>query len=78
MNRNTKQILITIGGYFFLLLGVIGAILPVMQGWLFFIIGLAMLSKTTPWARRWLHTLRHRFPKLSSKADKLLSKWRRS
>ncbi|WP_051271040.1 PGPGW domain-containing protein [Shimazuella kribbensis] len=78
MNKNVKQILITIGGYFFLLLGVIGSILPIMQGWFFFLIGLAMLSKTTPWARRWLNKLRHRFPKVTSKADQWLAKWKRS
>ncbi|MCH5583905.1 PGPGW domain-containing protein [Shimazuella sp. AN120528] len=78
MNRSAKQVMIIIGGYFFLILGVIGAILPIMQGWFFFLIGLVMLSKTTPWARRWLHKLRLRFPKLASKADKLVSKWRRN
>jgi uncharacterized protein len=78
MNRTAKQVMITVGGYFFLLLGVLGSILPIMQGWFFFIIGLIMLSKTTPWARRWLHKLRLRFPKLASKADKWIAKWRRS
>lgn len=78
MNRTTKQIIVTVCGYLFLLLGVIGAVLPIMQGWFFFLIGLVLLSKTTPWARRWLHKLRLRFPKLASKADKWVEKWRRN
>lgn len=78
MNRTTKQIMITVGGYFFLILGVVGAILPIVQGWFFFIIGLIMLSKTTPWARRWLHKIRMRFPNIASKADKWIAYWRRS
>lgn len=77
MNKNVKRLLITITGYLFLLLGVIGAILPIMQGWFFFLIGLILLSRTTPWAKRWLQKLRIRFPKIANKADAWVSKWRR-
>jgi uncharacterized membrane protein YbaN (DUF454 family) len=77
MNQKVKRVLITIAGYFFLLLGVIGSLLPIMQGWIFFLIGLALLSRTTPWARRWLHKLRLQFPKLASKADQWIAKFRR-
>ncbi len=76
MNKATKQVIVTIIGYLFLLLGVIGAILPVLQGWLFFLIGLTLLARTTPWAKRLLHKLRERFPKLAKKTDEWLSKWK--
>lgn len=35
-----------------LILGVIGWILPIMQGWLFIFLGLALLSRHALWARR--------------------------
>jgi uncharacterized membrane protein YbaN (DUF454 family) len=76
MKTNVKRLLITILGYFFLLLGVIGAFLPILQGWFFFLIGLILLSRTTPWAKRWLVKLRTRFPNLATKADRWLAKWK--
>jgi uncharacterized membrane protein YbaN (DUF454 family) len=78
MSEQVKRIWLTLGGYFFLLLGVIGCILPVIQGWFFFLIGLMLLSKTTPWAKRWMHKLRQRFPKVADKADAFVAKWRKS
>ncbi|MFW6282693.1 MAG: hypothetical protein ACOC1P_01400 [Minisyncoccales bacterium] len=39
----TKNPLRLIIGGFFIFLGLIGALLPIMQGWFFFIIGIAIL-----------------------------------
>lgn len=41
--RLTKNPLRWIIGGFFIFLGIIGALLPILQGWFFFIIGLAIL-----------------------------------
>lgn len=76
MNKPTKHVFITVLGYLFLFLGVIGAILPILQGWLFFLIGLTLLAKTTPWARRCLQKLRMRFPAIAAKADKWMARWK--
>jgi Putative transmembrane protein (PGPGW) len=51
-------------GWFFILLGVVGAVLPVLQGWLFFAIGLLLLSREIAWAERLRLRLFRRFPKL--------------
>lgn len=39
------------GGFFLVLLGVLGLILPVMPGWVFLIPGLIILAEEYAWAR---------------------------
>jgi len=47
-------------GIFCLLLGVVGLFLPFLQGILFLIVGLTLLSSESDFARRWLLWLRRR------------------
>lgn len=56
-------------GWFFLILGVIGLFLPILQGILFIAIGLAILAPEQEWARRLLLWLRRRFPRSARKFD---------
>ena len=49
-------------GGLFLGLGVIGLFLPFLQGILFLVIGLTLLSNDSVYARRWLGWLRARVP----------------
>lgn len=65
MNTRIKRILIWCLGWLFILLGILGLFLPVLQGILFLLIGLYLLSTTSPWAERLLNRLRERFPKIS-------------
>jgi len=58
------RIAILAGGWFFLVLGVLGLVLPVLQGWLFIGIGFLLLSREQEWARRALDRLCRRFPAL--------------
>ncbi|HEY0524455.1 MAG TPA: PGPGW domain-containing protein [Stellaceae bacterium] len=58
------RIAILAGGWFFLVLGVIGLVLPVLQGWLFIAIGFVLLSREQEWARRALDRVCNRFPAL--------------
>src|SRR5438105_4464088 len=51
-------------GWFFILLGVIGAVLPVLRGWFFFAIRLLLLSAEVAWAHRLRQNLFRRLPKL--------------
>jgi uncharacterized membrane protein YbaN (DUF454 family) len=51
-------------GYGLLTLGVIGLILPVLHGTIFFVTGLLILSRHTTWAHRWLDWLKRRHPKV--------------
>ena len=53
-------------GYGLLTLGVIGLIVPVLHGTIFFVIGLLILSRHTQWAARWLDWLKRRHPKVES------------
>jgi uncharacterized membrane protein YbaN (DUF454 family) len=49
-------------GYAFLLLGVLGLFLPILQGVLFLTVGLLILSRHAPWAERLLTRLKTRYP----------------
>jgi uncharacterized protein (TIGR02611 family) len=57
-------------GWVFLVLGVLGLFLPILQGVLFLAIGLAILATEQVWAHRLLTWLRHRFPRFAHVFDK--------
>jgi uncharacterized membrane protein YbaN (DUF454 family) len=42
-------------GWFLVILGVAGLILPIMPGWIFLIPGLVILSDYFPWAKKLLN-----------------------
>ena len=69
MNARVKRVLILIVGWCFILLGIVGLFLPILQGVLFLLIGLIILSSEYVWAHHLLARLRQRFPKLSSTAE---------
>lgn len=56
-------------GWIFLVLGVLGLFLPILQGVLFLAIGLAILATEQIWAHRLLTWLRHRFPRFAQTFD---------
>ena len=51
-----------IAGMGFLVLGLLGWLLPIIPGWAFIIPGLMLLSREFHWAKRILQWLRSRFP----------------
>jgi uncharacterized membrane protein YbaN (DUF454 family) len=61
MNR-FKKVGILIIGWFFIGLGIIGLFLPVLQGILFILIGLAILSTRSELVKRFLKHLEERYP----------------
>jgi len=65
----TKRILVLIVGWAFILLGILGLFLPVLQGVLFLLVGLIILSSEYVWAHRLLTKVRERFPKIGRTAD---------
>jgi len=69
MNRHAKRILALIIGWVFILFGIVGLFLPVLQGILFILIGLTILSTEYVWAHHLLAKLRQRFPKIAHAAD---------
>ena len=69
MNRHAKRILALITGWAFIVFGIVGLFLPVLQGILFILIGLTILSTEYVWAHHLLAKLRQRFPKIAHAAD---------
>jgi uncharacterized protein len=65
----TKRILVLIAGWGFIVLGILGLFLPVLQGVLFLFVGLIILSSEYVWAHRLLSRLRERFPRIGHTAD---------
>jgi uncharacterized membrane protein YbaN (DUF454 family) len=64
-----KRIGILIVGWAFIVLGIIGLFLPILQGILFLLIGLLILSSEYVWAHNLLHKLRAKFPKIAAHFD---------
>jgi uncharacterized membrane protein YbaN (DUF454 family) len=80
MNVQVKRAAILILGWCFILLGVVGLFLPILQGVLFLLVGLIILSSEYVWAHQLLAKVRQRFPKISATADaatKKAARWLR-
>lgn len=69
MRAAVKRIAVLLLGWGFILLGIVGLFLPVLQGILFILIGLIILSSEYIWAHKLLQRLRNRFPSIARKAD---------
>jgi uncharacterized membrane protein YbaN (DUF454 family) len=65
-NYGLKRVLILVAGWAFILLGIVGLFLPILQGVLFLLIGLLLLSSEYVWAHHLLGKLRARFPESAS------------
>jgi uncharacterized membrane protein YbaN (DUF454 family) len=76
MNARVKRIVIWWLGWAFILLGIAGLVLPILQGILFLLIGLSLLSNQSAWAARLLHKLKERFPRISEKLSEATAKAR--
>ncbi len=77
MKRQLKRILILGLGSFFILLGIIGLFLPILQGILFLIVGLVILSKESKTAHRILEHWKERHPELHSRVAEFLKSLKR-
>lgn len=58
MKRRARVILDWILGLVLLAIGVAGLVLPILQGWVFILAGLAVLSSHSVWARAALDWLK--------------------
>jgi uncharacterized protein len=69
MKAQIKRVGLIVTGWLFIILGVVGLFLPIMQGLLFICIGLLILSSEYVWAHKLLQKLRARFPRISRMLD---------
>ena len=63
MSRRTRSLVIQGLGWTFMVLGVLGLFLPILQGILFLAIGMVLLSYESPWFKQKLISVEKRFPK---------------
>jgi uncharacterized protein len=71
-----KRALLIATGWLFIVLGIAGLFLPVLQGILFLVVGLLILSREYAWARKLLARLEARFPQVSRKARRMVRRMR--
>lgn len=69
MKTTAKRVSTIVIGWMFILLGIAGLFLPILQGILFITIGLIILSSEYVWAHRLLQKLRARFPRIANLSD---------
>jgi uncharacterized protein len=74
MNIQVKRILALLLGWGFIVLGIVGLFLPVLQGVLFLLVGLVILSSEYAWAHHLLTRVRQRFPKVGGIANEVAAK----
>ena len=74
MKPGVQRVLVLIAGWSFILLGIAGLFLPFLQGLLFILAGLIILSSQYAWARLLLKKLRQRFPRIGRAADAATAK----
>jgi len=70
-----RRILLIIAGWLLILTAPLGAIVPVIPGWLMFSLGIVVLSAEYAWARALLARMRHRFPKFTARVDSFAERW---
>lgn len=70
-SKQINRVLVLALGWIFILLGIVGLALPVLQGVLFILIGLYLLSRESRTARRLLVYLRRRYPTVNRKLESI-------
>lgn len=76
MERQIKRIAVLVIGWLLIAFGVVGLFLPILQGVLFILLGLLVLSRESETAHRWLQRGRQRYPHLDSKLKEWGEWWR--
>lgn len=71
MQRKLKRILIVSLGILFLVLGLVGLVLPFLQGILFLAIGIILVSFSFPKVRTWINKHTEKHPHLASMLNKM-------
>jgi uncharacterized membrane protein YbaN (DUF454 family) len=69
MPKPIKRALLVTLGWIFVVLGVLGIFLPILQGILFLVIGFLLLSRESEWVQEKLEDAKRRWPKFGEKFD---------
>lgn len=64
-----KRMAILASGWMFIVLGVLGLFLPILQGVLFLATGFYLLSLESPWAKRMMLRFEARYPRSAAKFE---------
>lgn len=64
MMKNTKRFIVFIVALFFLVLGLIGLVVPLMPQVIFLAIGLLLISMLSPSVRAWMDKHTVKYPKI--------------
>lgn len=65
-----ERLFLLSSGWVLLIVGSIGGLIPVFQGWPFGIAGLLILSREYEWAHNLVERLRRRFPRFARVMDR--------
>ena len=71
MRKHIKRTLILSAAVLCILLGLLGLVLPFVQGVLFIAIGLILLSLCSPTMREWMEIHTKRYPKLHAVVERM-------
>jgi uncharacterized membrane protein YbaN (DUF454 family) len=55
--RPVRRVIVLVIGCSILLLAVVGIVLPILPGWIFVPVALAIMAAEFAWAGRWLHRI---------------------
>ena len=80
--KSIRRVVVLILGWTLIAIGVVGLFVPILQGILFIMLGLYVLSRESRMARGWLVKLQRRYPKIHAQArrvrERLKSWWPRT
>jgi hypothetical protein len=63
--------LVLVAGWGCLIIGAIGGLIPIFQGWIFGVAGLLILSSEYEWAHNLVVWLRRRFPRFAATMERV-------
>jgi len=77
VRKHIRRITVLVIGWTLIGFGVVGLFLPILQGVLFILLGLYVLSRESETARGWLHRVRGRYPAMDARLIEWARWWRR-
>ncbi|HYF12973.1 MAG TPA: DUF454 family protein [Candidatus Paceibacterota bacterium] len=71
MVKHTKRIIIIVLAVFFFLLGLLGLVLPFLQGFLFLAVAAVLFSVLSPRFRDWIQKYTIKYPRIHSIVERM-------